>query len=146
MGAGWQKTRSEHSAGGVVIATRDGALHVALIATRNKTRWGLPKGAVGPDESSEAAALREVREETGLEARIVRPLETIEYHFRAGDTLILKRVDFYLMEYVAGELEPQLSEVDDVQWFELSSSPQRASFDSERKLLEMALSSMPSSS
>ncbi|MGZ5431394.1 MAG: NUDIX hydrolase [Thermoanaerobaculia bacterium] len=146
MGAGWQKTRSEHSSGGVVIATRDGALHVALIATRNKTRWGLPKGAVGPDESSEAAALREVREETGLEARIVRPLETIEYHFRAGDTLILKRVDFYLMEYVAGELEPQLSEVDDVQWFELSSSLQRASFDSERKLLEMALSSMPSSS
>lgn len=145
MSAG-RKTRSEHSSGGVVIATRDGALHVALIATRNKTRWGLPKGAVGPDETSEAAALREVREETGLEARIVRPLETIEYQFRAGDTLIQKRVDFYLMEYVAGELEPQLSEVDDVQWFELSSSLQRASFDSERKLLEMALSSMTSSS
>lgn len=144
--SGGRKTRREHSSGGVVIATRDGALHVALIATRNKTRWGLPKGAVGPNETSEAAALREVREETGLEARIVRPLETIEYRFRAGDTLIQKRVDFYLMEYVAGELEPQLSEVDDVQWFELSSSLQRASFDSERKLLEMALSSMTSSS
>ncbi len=142
MGGGTRRTRNEHSSGGVVIAVRDGTHHVALIATRNKTRWGLPKGAVGPDESSEAAALREVREETGLEARIVRRLDTIEYSFRAGDTLILKSVDFYLMDYVAGELEPQLTEVDDVQWVELGSSLQRASFESERKLLEMVLSSL----
>ncbi len=117
---------------------RDGKPHVALIATRGRTRWGLPKGAVSVGETSEAAALREVREETGIEARIVRLLDTIEYFFRAGDTLIHKRVDFYLMQYVAGELEPQLSEVDDVEWVELSEALKRASFDSERKLLEMA--------
>lgn len=121
-----------------MIAVRDGAPHVALIATRNRTRWGLPKGAVTAGETSEAAALREVREETGLEARIVKPLDTIEYFFRAGDTLIHKRVDFYLMEYVAGELEPQLSEVDDVEWVELTAALRRASFESERKLLETA--------
>lgn len=121
-----------------MIAVRDGLPHVALIATRNRTRWGLPKGAVGEGETSEAAALREVREETGIEAKIVKPLDTIEYFFRAGDTLIQKRVDFYLMEYVAGELQPQLSEVDDVEWVELSAALRRASFDSERKLLEMA--------
>ena len=122
-----------------MIAIRDGAPHVALIATRNKTRWGLPKGAVSAGETSEAAALREVREETGIQARIVRPLDTIEYFFRAGDILIQKRVDFYLMEYVAGELQPQLSEVDDVEWVELAAAVRKASFDSERKLLEMAL-------
>jgi len=139
MGPPRRKTRSEHSSGGAVISIRDGQRHVALIATRGRTRWGLPKGAVFEGETSEAAALREVREETGIEARIVRPLDTIEYFFRAGDTLIQKRVDFYLMEYVAGELEPQLSEVDDVEWVELSAALRRASFDSERKLLEMAL-------
>jgi 8-oxo-dGTP pyrophosphatase MutT (NUDIX family) len=133
-----QKTRSEHSSGGAVFSIRNGMPHVALIATRNRTRWGLPKGAVTDGETSEAAALREVREETGLEARIVKPLDTIEYFFRAGDTLIRKRVDFYLMEYVAGELEPQLSEVDDVEWVELTAALQRASFQSERKLLETA--------
>jgi 8-oxo-dGTP pyrophosphatase MutT (NUDIX family) len=141
-----RRTRDEHSSGGAVIAMRDGAPHVALIATRNKTRWGLPKGAVTDGETSEAAALREVREETGLEARILRPLDTIQYSFRAGDTLINKRVDFYLMQYVAGELEPQLSEVDAVEWVELTSALRRASFDSERKLLEMALRELSPSS
>lgn len=134
-----KKTRNEHSCGGAVIAIREGVPHVALIATRNKSRWGLPKGAVDSGETSEAAALREVREETGIEARIVRLLDTIEYFFRAGDVLIHKTVDFYLMDYVAGDLVPQLSEVDAVEWVELAASVRRASFDSERKLLEMAL-------
>ena len=132
------KTRNEHSSGGAVILFRDGAAFVALIATRKKTRWGLPKGAVVTGETSEQAALREVQEETGLDASIVAPLDTIEYFFRAGDTLIRKRVDFYLMNYVGGELTPQLSEVDDVEWVELSEAIRRASFDSERKLLEKA--------
>ncbi|HEX8617055.1 MAG TPA: NUDIX hydrolase [Thermoanaerobaculia bacterium] len=138
MHSATRRTRSEHSSGGAVIAIRDGAAHVALIATRNKTRWGLPKGAVIDGETSEDAALREVLEETGLQARIVKPLDTIQYVFRAGDTLVQKRVDFYLMAYVGGELEPQLSEVDAVEWVELTAALRRASFDSERKLLEMA--------
>src|SRR5450759_2632450 len=132
-----KRTRNEHSSGGAVISMRDGVACVAMIATRGKTRWGLPKGAVSEGETSEQAALREVLEETGLEAEILKPLDTIEYFFRAGDTLIRKRVDFYLMRYLAGELTPQLSEVDDVEWVELSEAIERASFESERKLLEV---------
>src|SRR5947207_1020645 len=63
---------------------------------------------------------------------------TIEYFFRAGDTLIRKKVDFYLMVHTGGELKPQLSEVDDVEWVELSEAIHRASFPSEKKLLEAA--------
>ncbi len=139
MPAGKRKTRNEHSAGGAVISLRDGVPHVALIATRGRTRWGLPKGAVSEGETSEQAALREVLEETGITAEIIRTLDTIEYFFRAGDTLIRKRVDFYLMRFIEGDLKPQLSEVDDVEWVELKSALQRASFDSERELLEVAL-------
>ena len=133
-----RKTRNEHSSGGAVIHTMNGVTYVAMIATRGRTRWGLPKGAVSEGETSEQAALREVREETGLEAEIVNALDTIEYFFRAGDTLIRKRVDFYLMRYVGGKLTPQLSEVDDVEWVELSEAVGRSSFESERKLLESA--------
>jgi 8-oxo-dGTP pyrophosphatase MutT (NUDIX family) len=93
---------------------------------------------VSRGETSEAAALREVQEETGLEAQIVKPLDTIEYFFRAGDSLIRKRVDFYLMQHTGGTLTPQLSEVDDAEWVELGEAIERASFESERKLLEIA--------
>jgi 8-oxo-dGTP pyrophosphatase MutT (NUDIX family) len=136
--------RHEHSSGGAVIAVRDGRPFVAMIATRGRTRWGLPKGAVSKGETSEEAALREVREETGLEAKILKPLDTIEYFFRAGDALIKKRVDFYLMQHTGGALEPQLSEVDDVEWVPLSESVGRASFDSEKKLLEVAVHELAS--
>jgi 8-oxo-dGTP pyrophosphatase MutT (NUDIX family) len=153
MPGGKRKVRDEHSSGGAVIALQGGVPHVALIATRGRMRWGLPKGAVSTGETSEQAALREVLEETGLEARIVRALDTIEYFFRVGDTLIRKRVDFYLMLHTGGTMAPQLSEVDDVEWVELSQAISRASFDSEKRLLEMAqnelasiASSQPSSS
>jgi len=124
MPGGKRKVRNEHSSGGAVIALRDGQPYVALIATRGRTRWGLPKGAVSEGETSEQAALREVLEETGLEAKILKPLDTIEYYFRVGDTLIRKR---------------------DVEWVELSQAIQRASFDSEKKLLEMASIALASS-
>ena len=76
--------------------------------------------------------------------RSSKPLDTIEYFFRAGDTLIRKSVDFYLMHYVGGTLTPQLSEVDDVEWVALSEAIRRASFDSEKKLLSSALAQIES--
>lgn len=139
MAAGKGKVRNEYSSGGAVIKFEAGSPFVAMIATRGRTRWGLPKGAVSEGETSEQAALREVLEETGLEARIVRLIDTIEYFFRAGDTLIKKKVDFYLMLHAGGTLAPQLSEVDDVEWVPLSEGIERASFESERKLLEISL-------
>lgn len=139
-----ENVRHEHSSGGAVITIRNGQPYVAMIATRGRTRWGLPKGAVSKGETTEEAALREVREETGLEAKIVGKLDTIEYFFRVADTLIQKRVDFYLMQHTGGTLQPQLSEVDDVEWVPLSDSIERASFDSEKKLLEIAAREMPS--
>ena len=130
-----RKTRRQHSAGGAVLAIRDGVVQIAMIATRGRTRWGLPKGALSNDETPEQAAVREVREETNLEAEILTSVKTIEYFFRAGDTLVQKNVDFYLMRYLGGELKPQLEEVDDVEWVPLDESLLRASFDSERELL-----------
>lgn len=118
-----------------MLSYHGGLAWVAMIATRDRTRWGLPKGALSKGETSEHAALREVQEETGLDAEVVEPLETIEYFFRAGDMLIRKNVDFYIMRFLGGEMRPQLSEVDDVAWVALDDAVDRASFDSEKKLL-----------
>lgn len=136
MGEPKKKIRRQHSAGGAVLRVREGVVEIAMIATRGRTRWGLPKGALSAGESTEAAALREVLEETNLQAEILSHVKTIEYFFRAGDTLIQKNVDFYLMRYLAGEIQPQLAEVDDVEWVPLADAVRRASFDSERELLE----------
>ncbi|HEY5610864.1 MAG TPA: NUDIX hydrolase [Thermoanaerobaculia bacterium] len=130
-----RKTVREHSAGGAVLRMHDGIVEVAMIATKKKTRWGLPKGAVSQGETEEQAAVREVEEETGLRAEIVGPPETIEYFFRGGSALIQKRVDFYLMRFLGGDIRPQLEEVDDAAWIPLPEAIQKAAFDSERKLL-----------
>ena len=62
------------SAGGVVVNAR-GEIAIVLQRARGRgLRWTLPKGRIDRGESAETAALREVHEETGLRARIVRPL------------------------------------------------------------------------
>jgi 8-oxo-dGTP diphosphatase len=128
--------RVERSAGGAVVELREDGPFLAMIATRNRSRWGLPKGAALDRETREEAAVREVLEETGLRAEVVEPLETIEYFFRAGDVLIHKFVDFFLMAYRGGELQPQLEEVDDAAWFPLQEALARSSFASEKRMLE----------
>jgi 8-oxo-dGTP pyrophosphatase MutT (NUDIX family) len=136
MAAPKRAARDEHSSGGIVVREDGSRLLVALIATRGRTRWGLPKGAIAAGETTGQAAVREVQEETGLSGEILGPIDTIQYFFRAGDALVHKTVDFYLMRYIGGKLTPQLSEVDDAEWVELSEAIKRSSFDSERKLLQ----------
>jgi 8-oxo-dGTP pyrophosphatase MutT (NUDIX family) len=121
----------------VVVRPDPDGLHVAMIATRGRSRWGLPKGAPNPEESVGEAAVREVWEETGIRAEIISLLDRIEYFFRANDKLIRKEVDFFLMRYVDGALQPQLTEVDDVEWVALGEAIERASFESEKRILGM---------
>ena len=127
--------RTAYSAGGVIYRSQGTGFEVALIATNERRRWGLPKGHVRRGEAAEAAAIREVAEETGLNGLVERHLATIEYWFRAGSTRIHKYVDFFLMRYVDGALVPQQTEVDDAQWFALEEALRLASFDRERDVL-----------
>jgi ADP-ribose pyrophosphatase YjhB (NUDIX family) len=130
-----REQRTAYSAGGVIYRTGESGLEVALIATQQASRWGLPKGHVRRGETAEAAAVREIAEETGLSGCIECYLATIEYWFRAGSTRIHKYVDLFLVRYTDGALVPQQAEVDDARWFPLEEAIALASFARERDVL-----------
>lgn len=99
----------------------------------------MPKGHVQRGETAEAAAEREVAEETGLSGKVQCHLATIEYWFRAGSTRVHKYVDMFLLTYLAGEIVPQIAEVDDARWFPLVEALALASFDREREVLAQVI-------
>ena len=135
-------TKKQVSAGGVAFRRRRGKVEVALISVGEEGRWQLPKGLVGRGESPEQAALREVREETGLNCEIVAPVETIEYwYFSKGQARRVrfhKNVHFFLMRFRSGDTAEHDEEVNEARWFEIEEASKALAFKGERNVLELA--------
>ena len=129
------REQHHHSAGGLVV--RGG--EVLLIAPR-AGRWQLPKGHVEPGEAPPEAALREVREETGVLGRVVAPLPSIDYTYDVETRVrIHKRVDYYLMAYLDGsERDCDPREVEAACWYPWQEALTRLSFDNEREVVRAA--------
>ena len=136
--------RREVSAGGLVYRrTRDG-LDFVLIKPRGADTWALPKGHLEKDESVQDAAVREVREETGLDVGRVEPLGDVSYVFSWRDkpagkvTRVFKRVHFFTMEYAGGDFSKHDGEIDEARWFRAEEAARHATYKDERKLIEKA--------
>ena len=105
---------------------------------RGELVWGLPKGAVEQDEAPEEAAIREVLEETGLEAEIRQSLGDISYWFVWEGDRVKKSVSFFLMEAIGGDTSRHDHEMEEVRWFPLTSAAGTAGYDSERDVIRKA--------
>jgi len=112
-------------------------------AGRKRGLWALPKGNIGPDEKPEAAALREVTEETGVEARPVTKLGDVRYVYTWDGERIFKVVSFYLFRYRRGRLgdiaPEQRVEVAEARWLPLEEAPRLLAYRGEREMAEKAL-------
>ena len=155
----------EISAGGAVLRQISGVWHVALIEPRkdepqvespelapsktprkrSRAILTLPKGLVDAGEKPQAAAVREVLEETGIVAEAVTKLSDNKYVYVRtwGDgKRVFKIVSFYLMRYLSGEIDnlnaDMRIEVKRALWVPLGDATSQLAYSNERKVLRQA--------
>jgi 8-oxo-dGTP pyrophosphatase MutT (NUDIX family) len=137
-------TEREISAGGVVV--RGDREVVVIVPTRRAPNGarvlGLPKGHVDPGETPLQAAEREVREETGVVAELVRDLGEVRYWYRREGRTISKAVSFYLFRYVHGDTEDHDDEVEEARWMPLTEAQTALSHAGEREMITRALAAL----
>ncbi|HEU6444601.1 MAG TPA: NUDIX domain-containing protein [Gaiellaceae bacterium] len=138
----------EFSAGGVLVRRFRGKWWVAAIRPGGRPDgvWALPKGNIGRDEDPEATAVREVAEETGIEADSDGKLGDVRYVYTRGGQRIFKVVSFYLLRYRRGRIddlpEEFRREVDEARWLPLEDASRLLSYRGEREIAAKALASL----
>lgn len=138
-----KKWKREISAGGVVYKQQDDKIFVLLIKPSGKTKnkdskWSFPKGLIDGSEKSETTAVREVKEEAGIEAKIEEKLGSVKYIFIWEGENIFKIVTFYLMEYVSGDPKDHDFEVAEAKWFELPEVDHHLTYKTDKEIFERA--------
>ena len=141
----------ELSAGGLVVRRMRGRWWLAAIRPQGKPEgvWALPKGLIDPGEDALATALREVREETGIEGEAAGRLGESRYVYSRGGERIFKVVIFYLVRYRRGRIgaiEAQMRrEVADARWLPLDDAPRLLAYRGERDMAERARAALAGS-
>ena len=136
--------KREFSAGGVLVRTVAGRPHLAAIRPEGKRpgTWVLPKGNIDPGESPAETALREVREETGVEGRLVEKLGDLKYVYTWHGERIFKVVSFFLLRAGRGRIgaidEAMRVEVAEARWLPLDEAPQLLAYGGEREMAAKA--------
>ena len=131
-------SRTEHSAGGVVIRNIEGIVHV-LVIQDPYGKWGLPKGHLEAGEESVEAAVREVAEETALDAQPGPLVSTIDWYFKAKGKLIHKFCDFFLMSAPLGDPVPEAAEgIAACVWLSWEDALSRIDYENAREVVATA--------
>lgn len=133
------RTARATSAGGVVHRAADRSSEILLVHRRSPVLWALPKGTPVAGETIDETALRETREETGIEVEIEASLGSIRYFFVRGTTRFHKTVHFFLMRPIGGALELHDGEFDEVRWVPVPEALALMNHATERSVVERAV-------
>ena len=145
----------EFSAGGVVYKheePQNGTRRTTKILVAQHSQhhgWVFPKGLVDPSASSgraetkEEAALREVKEEAGISAKIIKPLTPAIYWYAFQREKIKKTVYYFLMEYVSGDTKDHDFEMENVEWLPINEVENRLTYKSDKEVWKEALAVIP---
>lgn len=136
---------SEFSCGGVILDGRK-VLLVQVKNMKGKKIWTFPKGHIESGETPRQAALREVLEETGYKAVIVRPMIRVKYAFTFQGNYIKKMVQWYLMKKLGRIGKHDASEIISIRWVSLHKARELVQYPSDIRLVDMLMSSMHLSS
>lgn len=142
----------EFSSGGIVYkrertlkktGSRKNAKNVYILVCQHSQHhgWVFPKGLIGDHptscsgqvETKEEAAIREVKEETGADAKIIKPLEPVTYWYVFEKEKIKKTVYYYIMEYVSGDIKDHDWEMENVEWLEPDKVEERLTYKSDKE-------------
>lgn len=130
--------KREFSAGGIIVNK-----HGQILLTQHSANkyWGFPKGNISEGENSQQAALREVKEEAGVEAQILDKVGDSKYVYTHPQTKekIFKIVTIYLMRHVSGDPKDHDWEVSEAGWFSPEEALKKLSFSQDKSLLKKAL-------
>lgn len=136
-------TVKQISAGGAAFRRNEKGLEVAIVSVNPSLRWQLPKGLIDAGETAEKAAVREVREEAGIETEIITPIETVEYWYVGAQdgsrVRFHKFVHFYLLKYISGSVEDHDHEIAEARWVAPQTAIKMLAFRSEREVMEKAI-------
>lgn len=127
----------EYSSGGIVFKKENNALFVLLAQHGLYHGWGFPKGLIGDtleNESKEDTAVREVKEETGIDAKILKGPYSESYWYVYKGEKRKKTVYYYIMEFVGGDFSQKDQEMENVEWLPIIEVEQRLSFKQTKKL------------
>ena len=132
----------EFSAGGIVFKKENDQLFVLLEKHSQYHKWAFPKGLIGDtnsDESKEETAIREVKEETGINAKIVTSDVFKEEHWYVWEGEKRKKtVYYYVMEYIGGDFSEKDDEMEEVEWVPIDKVVNKLSFKNSRDAFEKA--------
>ncbi|MBI4036560.1 NUDIX domain-containing protein [Candidatus Daviesbacteria bacterium] len=129
--------KREFSAGGIVFNKKG---QVLLTKHSTNHHWGFPKGLIEEGHKSEETALREVKEEGGVEAKILGKVGYSKYIYTFNNEKIFKVVTYFLMEYISGDPKDHDWEMEEAGWYELDEALKKLEFKGDQELLQKAKS------